>query len=115
MNKKILVVDDNDVILKTISLRLQGAGYDVITARDGAEAVRLGERACKITQFKEPVMVGTLAVAYAEAGRFDEAVATARKARELALAAGQQGLADENQKLIQFFSARQPYRDPTQP
>jgi CheY-like chemotaxis protein len=39
MNKKILVVDDNDVILKTISLRLQGAGYDVITARDGAEAV----------------------------------------------------------------------------
>ncbi len=83
--------------------------------RDGAEAVRLGERACKITQFKEPVMVGTLAVAYAEAGRFDEAVATARKARELALAAGQQGLADENQKLIQFFSARQPYRDPAQP
>ena len=83
--------------------------------RDGAEAVRLGERACKITQFKEPVMIGTLAAAYAEAGRFDEAVATARKARELALAAGRQGLADENQKLIQLFSARQPYRDPAQP
>jgi tetratricopeptide (TPR) repeat protein len=83
--------------------------------RDGAEAVRLGERACKVTQFKEPVMVGTLAAAYAEAGRFEEAVATARKARELALAAGQQTLADENQKLIQLFSARQSYRDPAQP
>ena len=37
--KKILVVDDNEIILKTISLRLQGAGYQVITALDGSEAV----------------------------------------------------------------------------
>jgi len=37
--KKILVVDDNEVILKTISLKLQGAGYKVITALDGSEAV----------------------------------------------------------------------------
>ena len=37
--KKILVVDDNEIILKTISLRLRGAGYQVITALDGSEAV----------------------------------------------------------------------------
>jgi CheY-like chemotaxis protein len=37
--KKILVVDDNEVILKTISLKLQGAGYQIITAMDGSEAV----------------------------------------------------------------------------
>jgi CheY-like chemotaxis protein len=37
--KKILVVDDNEIILKTISLRLQGAGYAVVTALDGSEAV----------------------------------------------------------------------------
>ena len=37
--KKILVVDDNEIILKTISLRLQGAGYRVVTALDGSEAV----------------------------------------------------------------------------
>ncbi len=37
--KKILVVDDNEIILKTISLKLQGAGYNVLTALDGAEAV----------------------------------------------------------------------------
>jgi len=37
--KKILVVDDNEVILKTVSLKLQGAGYQVITALDGSEAV----------------------------------------------------------------------------
>ena len=37
--KKILVVDDNEIILKTISLKLQGAGYQVVTALDGSEAV----------------------------------------------------------------------------
>ena len=37
--KKILVVDDNEVVVKTLSLKLQGAGYRVITASDGAEAV----------------------------------------------------------------------------
>jgi tetratricopeptide (TPR) repeat protein len=83
--------------------------------RDGPKAVRLAERACQVTGSKEAVLVGTLAAAYAEAGRFDEAVATARKARELALAAGQQALAEKNQKLIELFSARQPYRAPTEP
>ena len=37
--QKVLVVDDNEVVLKTISLKLQGAGFDVITALDGSEAV----------------------------------------------------------------------------
>ncbi|MGH7989209.1 MAG: response regulator [Limisphaerales bacterium] len=37
--KKILVVDDNEIVVKTTSMKLQGAGYDVITALDGAEGV----------------------------------------------------------------------------
>jgi CheY-like chemotaxis protein len=37
--RKILVVDDNEVVIKTICLKLQGAGYEVITAMDGSEAV----------------------------------------------------------------------------
>jgi CheY-like chemotaxis protein len=37
--KKILVVDDNEIVIKTISLKLQGAGYQVVTAMDGSEAV----------------------------------------------------------------------------
>lgn len=36
---KILVVDDNEVIVKTISLKLKGAGYQVATAQDGAQAM----------------------------------------------------------------------------
>jgi len=37
--KKILVVDDDPVILRTLSLKLIGRGYDVMTASDGSEAV----------------------------------------------------------------------------
>ena len=33
------MVDDNEVILKTISLKLKGAGYQVLTALDGSEAM----------------------------------------------------------------------------
>jgi len=35
----ILVVDDNAIFLKTITLKLEGAGYRVVTAKEGAEAV----------------------------------------------------------------------------
>ena len=37
--KKILVVDDSLVILKTMSMKLTAQGYDVVTAEDGAGAV----------------------------------------------------------------------------
>lgn len=40
MNRKIvLVVDDNAVILKTLSLALKKHDFDVVTALDGSEAV----------------------------------------------------------------------------
>ena len=41
LTRKILVVDDNEVILKTISLKLKGVGYRVATAVDGAEAMSI--------------------------------------------------------------------------
>ena len=37
--KKILVIDDNEIILKTTSMKLQSAGYRVFTALDGSEGV----------------------------------------------------------------------------
>jgi DNA-binding response OmpR family regulator len=38
--RKILVVDDNKVILQTTSTQLKAAGYEVLTAEDGASAIR---------------------------------------------------------------------------
>jgi two-component system, OmpR family, alkaline phosphatase synthesis response regulator PhoP len=41
MSKKILVADDESHILHVVSLKLRNAGYQVITARDGQEAMEL--------------------------------------------------------------------------
>src|SRR5262249_33220854 len=49
--------------------------------RNGAEAVRMAERACQLTEFKNARMLLTLAAAYAEAGRKNEGIALAQKAR----------------------------------
>jgi CheY-like chemotaxis protein len=37
--KKILIIDDNEVILKTLSFKLKGSGYDVLTASEGSAGV----------------------------------------------------------------------------
>ncbi len=42
--------------------------------RNGREAVQLAEAACRLSGRRNPSLLGTLAAAYAEAGRFPEAV-----------------------------------------
>jgi protein O-mannosyl-transferase len=79
--------------------------------RSGAEAVALAERACRLTGFQQPLFIGTLAAAYAEAGRFDDAVNTAEKARDLALAAGQKDLSERNAQLLELYRAQKPYHE----
>jgi Flp pilus assembly protein TadD len=68
--------------------------------RDGAEAVRCAKEACKLTDFKEPVFMSTLAAAYAETGRFPQAISMAEKALRLQMTAGQTELAELNRQLL---------------
>ncbi len=49
--------------------------------RNGARAVELAERAASVSGGKKPEILDALAAANAEAGRFPEAIATARRAR----------------------------------
>ena len=79
--------------------------------RNGAEAVRLAERACELSEHREPVLLGTLAAAYAEAGRFGEAVKTAEKACDLATAGDLKDVAAKNTELLELYRAGKPYRE----
>ena len=83
--------------------------------RNGAEAVQLAEQLCQQTDYRAPAFLATLAAAYAEAGRFDEAVATAEKARTLALDAGDTGLAGKNASRLELYRAGRPYRELVSP
>jgi tetratricopeptide (TPR) repeat protein len=78
--------------------------------RDGRQALELAERACRLTQYKEALMLGTLGAAYAEAGRFPEAVEAAEKAKALAEKADDSETATMNTKLLALYRSGQPYR-----
>ena len=39
--KKILVVDDDQVVLKAFAIKLKASNYEVLTAKDGSSAVNL--------------------------------------------------------------------------
>jgi tetratricopeptide (TPR) repeat protein len=80
--------------------------------RNGAEAVRLAERACELTHYGQPLFIGTLAAAYAESGRFPEAVTTAEKAEQLATSAGLTAVAAKNRQLLELYRAGKPYHEP---
>jgi len=67
---------------------LQATAWDP-HIRNADEAVRLAERACELSQTNQAPILGTLAVAYAEAGRYSNALVTARNAHALAVAQGQ--------------------------
>jgi hypothetical protein len=81
------------------------------SVRNGPEAVKLAERACRLTQGRAIVPLGTLAAAYAEAGRFKDAVAAGQKSLELAKAAGDARLVAMNQQLLQLYRAGQPFHE----
>jgi Flp pilus assembly protein TadD len=71
--------------------------------RNGFEAVKLARRACTLTRNAVPLMMGTLAAAYAEAGDFDEAIACAQRAHDLAVAQGRDKVAAKNLELLELF------------
>jgi protein O-mannosyl-transferase len=77
---------------------------------NGIEAVELAQRAVKLSGGKEARMLDTLAAAYAEAGRFSEAVATAGKALDLATQQRQQTLADGLRARLALYKVGKPYR-----
>ncbi|MGA2243201.1 MAG: hypothetical protein ABSH11_14345 [Verrucomicrobiota bacterium] len=104
----------NGYIVRLLATANNNLAWSLATAsdphlRNGDEAVRLGERACQLTRYKEAVMIGTLAAAYAEAGRWNDAVAAAQKARMLASACGEKVIAERNEQLLKLYKSGRAY------
>jgi tetratricopeptide (TPR) repeat protein len=83
--------------------------------RDGGEAVRFAERACELTDHRVTVYIGTLAAAYAEAGRYPDAVRAAERACASARAANETDLLEKNTALLERYRAGQPYHEKREP
>ena len=77
-----------------------------------ARALVLAQRACELTNYKVAGCVNTLAAAYAATGRFDDAVATAQTAIDLAGCAGQMTLVHEAETRLELYRSRHAYQEP---
>jgi tetratricopeptide (TPR) repeat protein len=81
--------------------------------RDATLAIQLAQHACDLTARQDIPCLDTLASAYATAGRFPEAIATAKEAWHRANATGQTALAEELHMRLQLYRDHKPYREPT--
>ncbi len=79
--------------------------------RDGRRAVELAEKALRISGGKIPMIFRVLAAAYAEDGRFSQAIESAQRGADLATSQGNSGLAAELQSSIALYQAGTPLRD----
>jgi Flp pilus assembly protein TadD len=79
--------------------------------RGGPEAIRLAERACELTSRTNATFIGTLAAAYAETGRFDDAVKAATEAHDVARAGSQAEVANRILHQLELYQARKACRE----
>jgi tetratricopeptide (TPR) repeat protein len=79
--------------------------------RNPGRAVQLAERAAELTARRQPVILDCLAAAYAAAGDFDRAAATAQEATALAASGGAADLAREIRKRLALYRQKKPFRE----
>jgi Tfp pilus assembly protein PilF len=84
------------------------------SVRNGRKAVELAEQAVRLSGGTNSIFIGTLAAAYAEVGRFSEAVEMAQRARQLAAAQNNAALVNVLQMQIGLYQAGSPFRDASQ-
>src|SRR6058998_2229041 len=79
--------------------------------RDGIKAVEFAQQAMELSGGKDPQFLRTLAAAYAESGRFSEAITTARQAMMTAAVQGKAGLAHVLRKEIALYRGHMSLRE----
>jgi Tfp pilus assembly protein PilF len=109
--KVLLIQPDNGNALNNLAWVFATSPDDSL--RDGNRAVQLAEQAMRISGGRMPMIWRTLAAAYAENGRFVEAIQTAQRGIELAHNQGNSGLAAELQNTIALYETGRPLRDPS--
>jgi len=79
--------------------------------RDGVKAVEWAKKADALTQQRSPMHAATLAAAYAEVGRFPDAIKTAERAQQLATDARDTERAEFISVQVELYRANTPLRD----
>jgi tetratricopeptide (TPR) repeat protein len=99
---------DDAVLLRDLALALIVAPEPQL--RDPMRAVRLATRACELTRYRAVEPLDVLGMAYAETGRFPEAIVAAEQALGLARRAGNNAAAAQIEARIGCYRQEKPYR-----
>jgi protein O-mannosyl-transferase len=111
--RKALQINPDDVeALNNLAWLLATSSQALL--RNGEEALQLAQHANRLTAGQSPIILGTLAAAFAEAGRFSEAVETAQSASRLAGEQSNTRLAAELQSELELYQANSAYHLPAQ-
>ena len=81
------------------------------SVRNGAEAIRLARYAVEDLGSRDPLVLDTLAAAYAEVGRFPDAIRVAQQAASLAAQQDNAALVESIKSRIQLYHAGKPSRE----
>ena len=81
------------------------------TIRNGTRAVEFAQKAAQLSGGKDPVLLGTLAAAYAETGQFTQAVATAQNALALATTQTNAPQVATLRARLKLYESGSPFRD----
>jgi len=90
---------------EVLSLLARFLASDNAKFQNTDEAVKFARRACDLTDYNQPELLETLAVAYAAAGKVTNAIDTLQKALELAVATGRADLAEQIRSRLQQYKA----------
>jgi tetratricopeptide (TPR) repeat protein len=102
---------DRSGILNNLSWVLSTTPNDAL--RDGKRALEYAIEACKLTDYKAPHILSTLAAAHAEVGEFDQAVEWSQKGVELARETNATQL-EQLENELKSYQEKKPWREKTE-
>ena len=102
---------DRSGILNNLSWVLSTTPNDAL--RDGKRALEYAIEACKLTDYKAPHILSTLAAAHAEAGEFDQAVEWSQKGVDLARETNATQL-QQLESELESYKEKKPWREKTE-
>jgi tetratricopeptide (TPR) repeat protein len=103
--------EDRSGVLNNLSWVLSTTPVDKL--RDGKRSLQYAEEACKLTEYKKPHILSTLAAAHAELGDFEKAVEWSRKGVEIARELKETQLEQLESELKNYLE-KKPWREKTE-
>lgn len=101
--------EQNPNVLNDLAWRLATSKQSQL--RDGPRAVELARKASAITEDDNPFFLDTLGAAYAEAGDFEKALSSARRARQIAAEHNMKDVDADIATRISLYESRKPFRE----